>query len=71
MLSALFSAAGCAKKELMKDKMKAHLDAKVGKKMDEAADLITNLYLEKMETMMDCGEKKSEAEEQLMKIFKS
>lgn len=59
----------CAKMCLMKDKMKAHLEAKMGKKLDEAAALAVDVFLDGWDHKVGHAKKKHEAEEKLMKLM--
>lgn len=62
-----------AKRELLKEKMKANLEAKIGKKLDGVADLFVNAmideYKEKYEKMREFKEKHDEYEQRLREIF--
>jgi len=71
MVGGLFSLAMCAKQELMKEKLKASLDAKAGKKMDQVAELIIGAFMEKLKEKMENSEEKGDLEDKIMKIFKS
>jgi hypothetical protein len=57
--------------ELLKDKMKAVMEAKVGKKMDRVAELVVETALVYMKDRMAEKQAHENFEEKLMEIFKS
>ncbi len=69
-VSALIWLAYSAKKELLKEKMKANLEAKVGKKLDEVANIAVDAMIDKYKGMRECGKKRDEFEERLKDIFR-
>ncbi|MDN3512382.1 MAG: hypothetical protein NG784_13915 [Candidatus Jettenia sp.] len=68
--SEMFALVHCAKKELLKEKMKAHLEARIGEKLDKVADLFVNAMMDKYKEMRKCEKKHDEYEQKLKEIFK-
>lgn len=68
--SKMFALAHCAKEELLKEKMKANLEAKIGNKLDKVAELFVNAMLDKYKKMMEYEEKEDEYKQKLREIFK-
>ncbi len=52
-ISDLMDLAQCAKKELLKEKIKANLEEKMGTKLDKIADLLVNAMLDEYRTSME------------------
>lgn len=71
MFDKLMKLTECAKKDLMKQKIMAKLDAKMGDKMDEVATLMTDILLEKWNIMQSACSKKEEAKKKLEDLMKN
>ncbi len=56
--------------ELLKQKMKAVFEAKIGKKMDKVAELVVNSALVYMQDKMAEEQTREQFEQKLMNIFK-
>lgn len=69
MLEELMSAAKCAKKELMKEKIKAQLEKQIGGKMDEVAKLAADMFIGCWSAKMDACAKKEEAMKKMKEIM--
>ncbi len=52
-LSDMINIAQCAKKELLKEKIKANLENKIGPKLDKIADLLVNAMLDEYRSSME------------------
>jgi hypothetical protein len=60
-----------AHQELLKQKMKAAFEAKIGKKMDKVANLVVSKALACMQDRMASKQTREDFDSELMKIFKS
>ncbi|MDD4616072.1 MAG: hypothetical protein PHW76_03010 [Alphaproteobacteria bacterium] len=67
----LMMLAKIAHKELLIEKMKAALEAKMGKKMDKIADIAVDAALSWMKNKMSERQAHAEFDEKLMDIFKN
>ena len=70
-VSDMIAVVRCAKKELLKEKIKAKLEKKVGLKLDKAADLLIDAMLEECKAGMQNKERRAELERNLCEIFSS
>ncbi len=52
-LSDMMGLTKCAKKELLKEKIKANLEEKIGPKLDKIADLLVNAMLDEYKSSME------------------
>ena len=52
-LSDMMDLTKCAKKELLKEKIKANLEKKIGPKLDKIADLLVNAMLDEYKSSME------------------
>ena len=52
-LSDMMGLTKCAKKELLKEKIKANLEKKIGPKLDKIADLLVNAMLDEYKSSME------------------
>lgn len=68
-ISGLICLAYSAQKELLKEKMKTHLEEKAGKKLDEVANLAVDAMINKYKKMRECKKSREEFEEDLKDIF--
>lgn len=68
-MSCLIWLAYSAQKELLKEKMKTHLEEKAGKKLDEVANLAVDAMINKYKKMRECKKSREEFEEDLKDIF--
>jgi hypothetical protein len=71
MASELIEAALCAKKMLMKEKLKAQFEKKMGQKMDEIADVVTSAILDMWKNKQGGIKLKHETVSKLESIMKS
>jgi len=68
-LTNMIGLARCAKKELLKEKMKANLEKKVGDKLDKVADLLVDAMLEEYKAGVENKKRYEELRENIGKIF--
>ncbi|MDR4509564.1 MAG: hypothetical protein MRJ65_15275 [Candidatus Brocadiaceae bacterium] len=68
-VSDMLKLARCAKKELLKEKLKANLEKKVGDKLDKVADLLVDAMLEEYKADMENKERRDELKKNLCEIF--
>ncbi len=59
----------CAKKELLKEKIKANLEKKMGSKLDKMADLLVDTMLEEYKSSMEGKAHRSTLEKNIRKVF--
>ena len=59
----------CAKKELLKEKIKANLDKKIGTKLDKVADLLVEAMLEEYRSAMQGKARNSALENNIREVF--
>ncbi|MHC4140157.1 MAG: hypothetical protein ACYSR1_09970 [Planctomycetota bacterium] len=59
----------CAKKELLKEKIKANLDKKIGTKLDKVADLLVEAMLDEYRSAMQGKARKSELQNKIRNVF--
>ena len=60
-----------AKEELIKEKLKKRFEAAEGKKLDEMADLIVKLVIEKHKSKMEMYRKKEELWNHLKSVYEA
>jgi hypothetical protein len=65
----LMALAECAWKELLKEKIKANLEAKEGKRLDKVADVLVDAMIEKYKKMKECRKEGEELRRQLEDAF--
>ena len=65
----MLDAVKCAKKTLLKEKIKARLEAQMGKKLDAAADLAVEMYMGKMEMKKMKHEKMDEMMQKMSNLM--
>ena len=70
MAKDIFSLVKCAKHELLREKMKKLLEAKIGKKLDKVAEVAVNAVLACMQHKMAAKQACDQYEENLMEAFK-
>ncbi len=61
--------AQCAKKELLKEKIKANLDKKIGTKLDKIADLLVDAMLEECRSAMEGKVRNTTLENNIRQVF--
>ena len=59
----------CAKKELLKEKIKANLDKKIGTKLDKVADLLVEAMLDEYRSAMQDKARKSDLQNKIRNVF--
>ncbi|MCR4289140.1 MAG: hypothetical protein NUV86_02620 [Candidatus Scalindua sp.] len=59
----------CAKKELLKEKIKANLEKKMGTKLDKIADLLVDAMLNEYRASMGCKTQKAALENNIREVF--
>jgi hypothetical protein len=59
----------CAKKELLKEKIKANLEKKIGTKLDKVADLLVDAMLDEYRSSMQGKVRKSELQNKIRNVF--
>ncbi len=59
----------CAKKELLKEKIKANLEKKMGSKLDKIADLLVDAMLEEYKSSMEGKAQRSTLEKNIREVF--
>ncbi|GAX62043.1 hypothetical protein SCALIN_C28_0245 [Candidatus Scalindua japonica] len=59
----------CAKKELLKEKIKANLEKKMGAKMDKVADLLVNAMLEEYKSSMENKAQRTALEKNIREVL--
>ena len=65
----MMNLARCAKKELLKEKIKANLEKKMGAKMDKIADLLVDAMLEECKSSTESKVKRTALENNIREIF--
>jgi hypothetical protein len=65
----MINLAHCAKKELLKEKIKANLETKIGSKLDKVADLLVDTMLEEYKAGRESKERRADLKEKLFEIF--
>ncbi|GJQ59104.1 MAG: hypothetical protein D8M57_04785 [Candidatus Scalindua sp. AMX11] len=65
----LLKIVNCAKKQLLKEKMKANLEKKIGAKLDKVADLLVDTMLEEYKAGSECKERRDALKKKLSEIF--
>lgn len=68
-LSDMMNLTKCAKKELLKEKIKANLEKKIGSKLDKIADLLVDAMLEEYKSSMEGKAQKSALEKNIREVF--
>ncbi len=68
-VSDLLKLARCAKKELLKEKMKANLEKKVGAKMDKVADLLVDAMIEEHKASGESKGRRAALEARIREVF--
>ncbi|KHE91121.1 MAG: hypothetical protein K8F52_09380 [Candidatus Scalindua rubra] len=59
----------CAKKELLKEKIKANLEKKMGTKLDKIADLLVDAMLNEYKASMGCKTQRATLENNIREVF--
>jgi hypothetical protein len=59
----------CAKKELLKEKIKANLEKKIGTKLDKIADLLVDAMLDECRSSMEGKAKNTALENNIREVF--
>ncbi|MBC8550490.1 MAG: hypothetical protein H8D23_12665 [Candidatus Brocadiales bacterium] len=59
----------CAKKELLKEKIKANLEKKIGTKLDKVADLLVDAMLDEYRSTMQGKARKSSLQNDIREVF--
>ena len=70
MAEDILSLAKCAKHELLKEKMKKQLEAKIGKKLDKVAEVTVDALIACMQHKMNEGHACDQYKENLMAAWK-
>ncbi len=65
----MMSLTRCAKKELLKEKLKANLEKKVGAKLDKVADLVVDAWLEEYRASKEVKGRRAELEASIREVF--
>jgi hypothetical protein len=60
----------CAKKELLKEKIKANLEKKIGAKLDKIADLLVDAMLEEYRSSMEGKARNSVLDNNIREVFR-
>ena len=60
----------CAKKELLKEKIKANLEKKIGAKLDKIADLLVDAMLEEYRSSMEGKARNSALDNSIREVFR-
>jgi len=68
-ISDLLKLTRCAKKELLKEKIKANLEKKVGAKLDKVADLLVDAMIEEHKASGEVKEQRAALEANIREIF--
>ena len=68
-ISKMMDLTRCAKKELLKEKIKANLEKKMGSKLDKIADLLVDAMLEEYKSSMECKTQRSVLEKNIREVF--
>jgi hypothetical protein len=68
-LSDMMKLTCCAKKELLKEKIKANLEKKMGSKLDKIADLLVDAMLNECKSSMEDKAQKSTLEKNIREVF--
>ena len=59
----------CAKKELLKEKIKANLEKKIGPKLDKIADLLVDAMLDEYRSAIQGKARKSTLQNDIREVF--
>ena len=59
----------CAKKELLKEKIKASLEKKIGSKLDKVADLLVDAMLDKYKSSMEGKARNTTLQNNIREVF--
>jgi hypothetical protein len=65
----LLNIVNCAKKQLLKEKIKANLENKIGAKLDKVADLLVDTMLEEYKAGSESKERRAALGKKLGEIF--
>ncbi len=68
-ISKMMDLTRCAKKELLKEKIKANLEKKMGSKLDKIADLLVDAMLEEYKSSMEGKTQRSALEKNIREVF--
>ena len=68
-LSDMMDLTQCAKKELLKEKIKANLEEKIGPKLDKIADLLVNAMLDEYKTSMEGKARNTALQNDIREVF--
>ena len=68
-ISKMMDLTRCAKKELLKEKIKANLEKKMGSKLDKTADLLVDAMLEEYKSSMEGKAHRSALEKNIREVF--
>ena len=68
-ISDMMNLTKCAKKELLKEKIKANLEEKIGSKLDKIADLLVDAMLEEYKSPTEGEAQKSALEKNIREVF--
>ncbi len=68
-ISDMMGLAQCAKKELLKEKIKANLEKKIGPKLDKIADLLVNAMLDEYKSTMEGKARNAALGNNIRKVF--
>ncbi len=68
-LSDMMDLTKCAKKELLKEKIKANLEKKIGPKLDKIADLLVNAMLDEYKSTMEGKARNAALGNNIRKVF--
>ena len=68
-LSDMMSLTKCAKKELLKEKIKANLEKKIGPKLDKIADLLVNAMLDEYRSSMEGKSRNTTLQNNIREVF--
>jgi len=60
----------CAKKELLKEKIKANLEKKIGAKLDKIADLLVDAMLDEYRSSMEGKARNSALDNKIREVFR-
>ncbi len=68
-ISTLLKLTRCAKKELLKEKIKVNLEKKIGAKMDKVADLLVDAMIEEHKAAGVDKERRAELQAKIKEVF--
>ncbi len=68
-LSDMMDLTKCAKKELLKEKIKANLEKKIGPKLDKIANLLVNAMLDEYRSTMEGKARNATLENNIREVF--